>query len=134
MAQEQRLTPAEWEIMETVWKLGGAPSVRDVLESAFPNGEKAYTTVQTIMNTLMKKKILSRKKIGMVNFYTPLKPRKQMLGAETSRLVSDFFKGSVPAFANYLFSSSEIDLEEIAAIRAMLEAREAELAGGTDND
>ena len=30
----KKLTPAEWEIMEAVWELGGSPSVRDVLDHA----------------------------------------------------------------------------------------------------
>ena len=50
MSKTPRLTPAEWEIMTAVWRLDGPVSVRDVLESAYPNGEKAYTTVQTVMN------------------------------------------------------------------------------------
>ena len=67
-------TAVEWELMEAIWELGGAPSVREVLEFQYPNGEKAYTTVQTIMNNLVKKGVLSAKKIGLVNFYAPGKP------------------------------------------------------------
>ena len=45
------------------YQLGVSPAtVRNVLERAYPNGEKAYTTVQTVMNTLQKKKLLRRKK------------------------------------------------------------------------
>ena len=61
-----KLTPAEWEIMEAVWELGGSPSVRNVLDRAFANGEKAYTTVQTVMNTLERKRLLKRSKKGLV--------------------------------------------------------------------
>ena len=38
MSRQEKLTPVEWEIMETVWKLAGAPSVRDVLEQALMLG------------------------------------------------------------------------------------------------
>ena len=70
MSKRPRLTHAEWEIMKVVWALEGPVSVRDVLEHAFPNGEKAYTTVQTVMNTLEKKKLLERHKTGLVYFYS----------------------------------------------------------------
>jgi len=130
MKSQNRLTPAEWEIMEEIWKLGNTPTIRDVLESAFPKSEKAYTTVQTIMNTLIKKGFLSRKKIGLVYFYTPLKSRHQMVGAETARLVTNLFKGSIPAFANYLIDSDGIDLEQIEAIKKMLSIKEAQLKAG----
>ena len=49
MHNPYKLTPVEWEIMEAIWEIGGSPTVRDVLEHAYPQGEKAYTTIQTIM-------------------------------------------------------------------------------------
>ena len=55
MLKKNKLTPVEWEIMEAIWDLSGSPSVREVLESKFKNGEKAYTTIQTIMNNLVAK-------------------------------------------------------------------------------
>ena len=55
MSRNNKLTPVEWEIIDMIRELGGSPSIREVWEKCFPNGEKAYTTVQTIMNTLEKK-------------------------------------------------------------------------------
>ena len=66
--KNKKLTSVEWEIMEAVWDIGGSPSVRQVLEHKYLKDRKAYTTVQTIMNTLEKKGFLVRKKIGLVNF------------------------------------------------------------------
>lgn len=129
MSNTEKLTPAEWEIMETIWQLGGAPSVREVLEKAFPNGQKAYTTVQTIMNILEKKGLLKRKKQGLVNFYKPAKSREQMVKFEMSQLVSRMFKGSIPAFANYLINSEDLTLKEIEKIKSLLGEKEAELKG-----
>ena len=129
MSNTEKLTPAEWEIMETIWQLGDAPSVREVLEKAFPSGQKAYTTVQTIMNILEKKGLLKRKKQGLVNFYKPTKSREQMVKVEMSQLVSRMFKGSIPAFANYLINSEDITLNEIEKIKYLLDEKEAELKG-----
>ena len=127
MKRKPGLTAVEWEIMETVWTLGDSPSVREVLERAFPRGEKAYTTVQTIMNKLVDKGYLSREKTGMVNFYTPLETRRQVARKEMSSLLSRVFHGSVPALASHLLKSEELTLEEIREIREMLEKRAGEL-------
>jgi len=127
MRQTNKLTPVEWEIMEAVWELGGRPSVREVLEHSFPNGEKAYTTVQTVMNTLEKKGLLKRKKIGLVNFYSPTRSRQKMVQSEMSALVSRMFDGSFPALANYLINSGNLTLEEIETIKTLLNKRETEL-------
>ena len=105
-----KLTPAEWEIMQAVWELGGPVSVRDVLEHLYPSGEKAYTTVQTVMNTLEKKKLLRRRKTGLVNFYTPVRSRDEATRCEMTTLVKRVFGGSLPAVANTLMSLDGIDL------------------------
>ncbi len=126
-----KLTPVEWEIMETIWDLGGSPSVRDVLERAYPQGEKAYTTVQTIMGTLEKKKLLRRKKIGLVNFYSPVRSRDKLMRAEISTLLARVFGGSVPALADSLLSLENVSLAEIRAIKALLREKERELKDGS---
>lgn len=125
----EKLTPVEWEIMEAIWHLGGAPSIRDVVDHAFPEGQKAYTTIQTVMNILEKKGLLKRKKQGLVNFYKPTKSRDQMVNSELSSLVSRMFQGSIPAFANYLIKSDDITLEEIEKIKILLDEKKAELKG-----
>ncbi|MBL7093764.1 BlaI/MecI/CopY family transcriptional regulator, partial [candidate division KSB1 bacterium] len=119
MSGTDKLTPVEWEIMGAIWELKGSPSVRDVLEHAFPNGKKAYTTVQTVMNILEKKGLLKRKKHGLVNFYRPTKTRDQMINSEMSHLVSRMFSGSIPAVANYLIKSGDLSLKEIEKIKKL---------------
>lgn len=130
MPRKPELTPAEWEIMEAVWDLGGAPSVRQVLERAYPAGEKAYTTVQTVMNTLVKKALLKRKKVGLVGFYRPTRSREDLTAAETRSLLRRAFGGSVPALADSLINLEDVELEEIRAIKALLAERERELEEG----
>jgi predicted transcriptional regulator len=129
MSKAPKLTPAEWEIMITVWDLGDTASVRDVLDRAFPNGEKAYTTVQTVMNTLERKKLLQRKKVGLVNFYSPTRSRDEVVKAEMSSLISRMFGGSIPALANSLLSLEDLSLEEIEAIKSLIDEKERELKG-----
>jgi len=124
-----KLTPVEWELMEAIWRLDGSPSVREVLDHAYPGGEKAYTTVQTIMNTLEKKGMLRRRKIGLVNFYTPNQSREEMVKVELRHLISRIFNGSVPALASTLLDSHDLTTEEISAIQQLLDEKEAQLKG-----
>ncbi len=125
--KEQKLTPAEWEIMEAIWELGGSPSVRDVLDHAYPEGEKAYTTVQTVMNTLVRKGALKRKKLGLVNFYKPVRRRGDMVRDEVKSLLGRVFDGSISAVASSLFELDSLGLEEIEEIKRLLRKREREL-------
>lgn len=129
MTNKLKMTPAEWEIMEAVWQLDRPVAVRDVLEHLFPNGGKAYTTVQTILNILERKKLLTRRKTGLVNFYSPTRSREEVSRSETSSLVSRVFGGSVPALANSLLDLEGVGLDELRQIKQLLDEKESELRG-----
>ena len=120
----QDLSPLEWEIMGVIWRLGGRPSVREVLDEAYPKGEKAYTTVQTVMNNLQTKGYLTKEKIGLVNFYRPTRRRGDLVRGEMDRFVDRVFAGSFGALADYLVQSDKRDDEKLEALRRMLEERE----------
>ena len=118
------LTPLEWEVMNFIWKLGGRPTVRHVLDEGYPKREKAYTTIQTVMNNIVKKKFLKRKKSGVKNYYIPTIKREDMMGGETNTLVNKVFGGSFLALANYLIDSNALSQEEIAELKRLLKQRE----------
>lgn len=124
MAAKKRLSEAEWEVMDGVWHLDRQVTVRDVVDYLYPNGEKAYTTVQTIMNILFEKGVLNRQKIGPVNVYMPTLSREDAAQVETRTLVSRMFEGSFGALATYLVDSGELSQRELDELRALIEARE----------
>jgi len=132
MSKEAKLTPAEWEIMEAVWRIGGAPSVREVIDTAFARGERAYTTIQTIMNILVKKGMLTQEKIGLVNFYKPARKRQDMVNAELSHLARRVFRGSIPAMANYLINMKNLSREEIHFLKKAIEEKESSMKDRDD--
>ncbi len=127
MSKKHKLTSVEWEIMEIIWKLSKEVTAREVVEKAYPNGEKAYTTVQTIMNNLHKKGLLERQKIGMVNFYSPTTTRKSMEKNEFSFFLSKVFDGSIQTFTNFLINSEKLELKDIKLLKALLSKKEKEL-------
>ncbi len=124
MAAKKRLAEAEWEVMDGVWHLDRQVTVRDVVDYLYPNGEKAYTTVQTIMNILFEKGVLNRQKIGPVNVYKSALSREDAAQDETRTLVSRMFEGSFGALATYLVDSGELSQKELDELRTLIEARE----------
>ena len=124
MAAKKRLAEAEWEVMDGVWHLDRQVTVRDVVDYLYPNGEKAYTTVQTIMNILFEKGVLNRQKIGPVNVYKSALSREDAAQDETRTLVSRMFEGSFGALATYLVDSGELSHRELDELRVLIEARE----------
>lgn len=124
---EPKISSVEWKILNAVWELGKAPSVRDVWEHLYPRKEKAYTTVQTIMNNLVNKGYLKKKKIGLVNFYSPLKTKDDSIKSEISKLISKAFDNSAPALATYLIRKQDLNLDDIKAMKTLLSRKEKEL-------
>ena len=119
--RKPELSAAEWELMRVVWNVGKALTVREVLEQAYPNSEKAYTTVQTFMNILVDKGFLKRKKIGLVNFYSATVSRENVLRRSLSVLAKRMFQGSFGTMASFLISSAELSEEEIDALKKLLD-------------
>jgi BlaI family penicillinase repressor len=126
-APRYELSAAEWEIMQVIWDATPPMTVRDVLDKAYPNAEKAYTTVQTLMNILVDKKFLKRKKVGMVNFYSAAVSRDKILRKSLSTLAGRMFQGSFGAMASFLVNSASLSPEEIQELKKLLD----EQSGGS---
>lgn len=124
--RKKKLSGLEWEIMEIVWQQEKPVSVREVLEIAYPNGEKAYTTVQTVMNHLVDKGFAKKEKIGLVNFYTPTNPREEMLEGEVSRFVDRTFGGSINALVSFMLDTKSLSADEVASLKALIDQKTAE--------
>ena len=117
------LSAAEWDIMNTVWQHPEAVTVREIMDAAYPNDEKAYTTVQTLMNILVEKGVLRRKKVGMVIKYTPAVLRDAVLEASMTTVARRMFRGSFGAMASFLVASNNMLDDDIAALRLLLDVK-----------
>lgn len=130
MGKKKRLAEAEWQVMDGVWDFGRQVTVREVHERLYPNGEKAYTTVQTIMNILTDKGVLTRQKIGPVNVYEPALSREDAAKDETQSLVSRMFEGSFSSLAVYLVNSNTLSRDELDELKMLIDEKEREQEGG----
>ena len=121
---KKKLSALEWELMEIIWAQEKAVTVREVLETAYPEGEKAYTTVQTVMNNLVDKGFLKKEKTGLVNFYTPVVVREKTLEKEVRSFVNRSFGGSLNALVSFMLDSDALSAEEIRKLKQLIDARE----------
>ncbi|MFQ5823311.1 MAG: BlaI/MecI/CopY family transcriptional regulator [bacterium] len=126
MQKHKRLAEAEWEIMNGVWQFNKSVTVREIHQHLYPEKEKAYTTVQTIMNILVDKGFLRKEKIGMVNFYFPTISKEYFAKQETRTLVSRIFQGSFGALVNYLVDSGELSQDELNRLKDLIQSKEGD--------
>lgn len=125
MKHQIALSDLEWLIMQMLWEKG-VMSVKEMWQALYPNGEKAYTTIQTYMDRMADKNLLSKQKIGLVNFYHALVDKKMVLKQATENLVSRAFNGSFFNLAAFLVDSPNLSNEELEKIKKLIKSKEDE--------
>jgi predicted transcriptional regulator len=116
-----RLTKLEMQILEVLWEKG-ACSVREIQETFPEAGRPAYTTVQTVVYRLERKKALRCvKRISNANIFEAVISRN----AAQRRIVDELlaiFGGRAKLVMAHLVESGELTLADVKeAEQALLE-------------
>ncbi|HLK52245.1 MAG TPA: BlaI/MecI/CopY family transcriptional regulator [Candidatus Angelobacter sp.] len=124
-----KLTKLELQIMEALWNLG-ASSIREIQE-AFPERDRpAYTTVQTTVYRMERKKILRRsKKISNAHIFEAVISRNAAQGRLIDELLGLFGGRTQPVMA-HLIESGRLTLDDVReaekALRRLAKKENAE--------
>src|SRR5579863_2102407 len=107
-----RLTKLELQVLEALWEKG-ACSVREILENFPEPGRPAYTTVQTVVYRLERKKALRCvKRISNANIFEAVISRNDAQRRFVDELLS-LFAGRAKLVMAHLVESGELTLEDI---------------------
>jgi predicted transcriptional regulator len=111
--------PLEREVLDLIWTKH-CSTVREVCLELQQKKSIAYTTAMTIMNRLVEKNILSRKKVGKHYTYCPKKTRKQFLHNLVKNTLSYFATNygeeAISAFFHQTHNLNDKDRKEIIKI------------------
>ncbi|HEX9458723.1 MAG TPA: BlaI/MecI/CopY family transcriptional regulator [Thermoanaerobaculia bacterium] len=116
-----QLTPLELEIMQVLWS-GGPAAVAAVQERL--GGRLAYTTVQTMLNVLVRKGNASRTLVDRAYHYSAAISRESALGATLHDVVQRIFGGSAEALVMSLVETKQLTPETLRRLNGMLEEEE----------
>jgi predicted transcriptional regulator len=116
-----KLTKLELQIMDVLWQRGAA-SIREVQE-AFPEKSRpAYTTIQTTVYRMEKKKVVRRaKKISNAHIFEPIISRH----AAQRRLIDELlglFGGRTQPVMAHLIESGRLTLDDVREAERTLRA------------
>ena len=119
---QPKLTKLELRILEALWAQGKA-SIREIQES-FPEPRPAYTTIQTTVYRLEKKKAVRRvRKISNAHIFEPTVPRD----AARLRLLDEilgFFGGrALPMMAQFA-EAGKLSLDDVRELEKTLQELE----------
>lgn len=130
-SRNQTLTPLELEIMQVLWQAG--PSTVSEVQPRL-QAQLAYTTVQTMLNVLLRKKKVKRVQEGRAYRYRPVVSRERATGSALRDLVTRMFGGSSEALLMAMVDARQISAEELARVAERLAAAEREAAGGSGKE
>src|SRR6185369_803697 len=119
--KSDQLTPLELEVMDVLWETGPA-NVQTV-----QNGLKrklAYTTVQTMLNILHRKKKVKRILKDRAYFYRPVVSRGQIVKNSVNDMIDKLFGGSAEELVMNLVETKHITPEKLASLHALITAHE----------
>jgi predicted transcriptional regulator len=120
---EIELGPLQRDVLDFVWDHPGCSvrECRDYLEVSL-NRPYAYTTIQTVFDTLNRKGLLSRTRRKNVYYYKPIKSRASLLTQGVRELMQRFGATTEPV-ASSLVDALEGDPIELNALIAELQTR-----------
>ena len=102
------------EVMATVWRLGEA-KVEDVRAAQQARQRSAYTTLQTVMNRLVERGLLTRERDGNAYVYRPQYEEADYLTQTIGERLADASPDARrTALVNLVGQLEETDLDEIA--------------------
>ena len=117
----QHPTELELQILDVLWDRGRSP-VRDVRAALAEAGRPlAHSSVVTMLNIMHGKRLVRRRKVGKAFEFTAGVPREKVGVGMTRDLLGKLFGGSPAAMMLGLMDAGELDDEEIAEIRRLID-------------
>jgi BlaI family penicillinase repressor len=115
---EQPLTPLELEIMNVLWETGAA-TVQTV-QARIKGRNLAYTTVQTMLNVLHRKRKVERQLSDRAYRYRPIFSRQKAVSQAVGDMLNRFFGGSADSLVMSLVEARQLTPERLAQIQKLL--------------
>ena len=120
----EQLTPLELEIMKVLWA-NGPSSVQEVQQGVGTARPLAYTTVQTMLNILVRKKRAKRTLVDRSYHYRAAISREKAAGNTLRDLVKRMFGGSAEALVLSLVETSQLTPETLRRLHELVSTEKA---------
>jgi BlaI family penicillinase repressor len=125
------LTELQLEIMAVLWARGEA-TVEAVRGALAPGRELAHTTVSTLLSRLERRGVVRRRKEGRRYVYEAAVEAQRVrrsVASEIGEVADRLFAGDVAELVSHLLTEADVGADDLARVKAMIEAKEAELRG-----
>ncbi len=123
-----KLTKAEWQIMNALWKDWPA-TARQIADRLPEEVNWAYTTIKTMLTRLTDKKAVSETKKGHIGVYEPTLTRRDARRNALDSLLDQAFDGAFGPLMHFLVEDEKLSAKERRQIMEILKKRRTERKG-----
>lgn len=120
-----KLPNLQLAIMQVLWRRNEA-TVAEVQEDLASDRALAYTTIATMLSKMEGKGLVSHRREGRTFVYRARLAQDQVNRSMVADLVSRLFAGDVTELVSHLLDECEVDSDELARLKAMIDQKERE--------
>ena len=125
---KKQLGDLQLAIMRVLWERGEA-SAAEVHQALWDERGLAPTTIATMLVKMEKKGVVTHRSQGRRFLYAATVSEGEVTRSMVAQLAERLFEGDVPAFVSHLLSEHEIDAEELAELRSLIDQKREETTG-----
>lgn len=122
MKKGTQISDTEWTVMKVIWKYSPI-TANEVIEGLEESTDWSDRTIRTLLNRLVKKKVISYKKDGRRYLYYPIVTENECIKKENKSFLNRVYSGAVTLmFAKFLEEESLSD-KEIEELKEILDKK-----------
>ena len=130
MKSRGTLTPAQHEIVETIWNSGRPLTSAEVWAALNEKRSVARTTVQTLLDRLVKRGWLVRDDRGASLTFEAVCSPGVAEAKSATQFLKDYFEGSPSRMVMSLLGNGEITADEVQRLKAIFDEHAAKEENG----
>jgi BlaI family penicillinase repressor len=125
MTTDATISDAEWQVMEAVWSLGGAPAAA-IIEELAKSTAWNHRTIRTLLGRLVEKGVVEKQGQGAGSVYRALVPRSARVRSEGRSFLRRMFQGDTTSLLLHFAKEAKLGPEKLAQLRELLDDESGE--------
>lgn len=117
----KKLTKAEEEVMQLIWAQG--PTTVSQLIKRMDLPHPPHSTISSIFRILEKNGFLDHKAYGRTYEYFPIISKKEYSKFSISKLVKNYFSGSLNDMVSFLVEEDNLTIKDLAELTQKLDSK-----------
>ncbi|WP_430614250.1 BlaI/MecI/CopY family transcriptional regulator [Flavobacterium sp. JP2137] len=114
-----KLSPAEEQLMESIWKLEKS-FLKEIIDE-LPEPKPANTTISTMLKRMTEKGFVGYIAYGKSRQYYPLIAKDQYFSKQVQGMIKNFFGNSALQFASFFTKETPMSPSELEVLKGIID-------------